>query len=87
MCTEKHVFVPKSLQMGLSLNGSPWSGNSLTLSSKENVLAVAISKEGNADSILYMKGSISIDFLEKDATVDCGSYCWLLRQYFTLFIE
>ena len=30
---------------------------------------------------------ITIDFLEKGATVNSASYCQILRQYFTLFIE
>ena len=34
-----------------------------------------------------MKELITINFLEKDATVNSASYCQLLRQYFTLFIE
>ena len=36
---------------------------------------------------LSMKRPITIDFLEKSATLNSTSYCKLLRQYFTLSIE
>ena len=36
---------------------------------------------------LDMKGPITIDFLEKGATVNSASYCQFLKQYFTLFLE
>ena len=34
-----------------------------------------------------VKVAITIDFFEKGANVKRVSYCLLLRQYFTLFIE
>ena len=33
------------------------------------------------------KGSATIDFIKKCATVKSASACQLLRQYFTLFME
>ena len=60
---------------------SPGSGN--ILSGKEKVLGAVVSK-GDVDSVLDMKGSVTIDFIEKGATVNSDSYCQLLRQYFPL---
>ena len=39
-----------------------------------------VNKEGHADSVLNMKGPITIDFLEKGATVNSVSYCQHPRQ-------
>ena len=45
------------------------------LSGKEKVPGAVVSKEGHNDNLLNTKGPITIDFLEKDATVNSASYC------------
>ena len=54
---------------------------------KEKGPGAVFNKEGHADNFKAMKGPITVDFLEKNATVNRTSYCRLLRQYFTLFVE
>ena len=45
-------------------------------------------KEGHAVTVFEdTKGLINIDLLEKRRIVNNNSYCQLLMQYFTLFIE
>ena len=53
-----------------------------TLSDKEKVLGTAVSIEGHANN-----EPITIDFLEKRATVKSTSYCQFHKQNFTLSIE
>ena len=57
------------------------------LSGKEKVPGTVVSKEGHAESLLIVKGPITIDFLGKGETINTACYCRLLGQYFTLFIE
>ena len=57
------------------------------LSGKEKVLGRAVSKEGHANGFLDRERPITIDFLEKGATINSASYCQILNQHFTLFIE
>ena len=51
------------------------------LSGKEKVPGSAVSKEGDAVSLLGRKGPIAIDFHEKGATVNGTSYCQLRNEY------
>ena len=96
MCTEKHVLEreKKTLQMGSrwiylynlekirqSIKRKHW------LSGKEKDPGAAVNKEGHADSLLRHERYTTIDFFEKDETVNSASYCLLHRQYLSLFID
>ena len=98
MCFAYHhlyVFVQKLFTNGLRMGFPIWAKVKKTvhgvgthwLSCHEKVLRAAVRKEGHADSLVEHKRCITIDFIEKVATVNTASYCQLLRQYFTLFIE
>ena len=50
------------------------------LSSKEKVSGAVVSKEGNADNFLEYEKTHTIEFHEKDATINNASYCELLWQ-------
>ena len=81
-CFSDRIFA-NGLNMGLSLslsgNSCLWSWN--IFSGKENVLGAVVYKEKNhIDSFLgHVKTTISIDFLEKDATVNSTFFCQLRR--------
>ena len=54
---------------------------------KKKILGAAISKKTMLTVLWDMKGPITIDFLEKEATVMSASYFQLLKLYFTIFIK
>ena len=78
---DKHGLATTSLNQKDSL----WNGNTLTLVKK--VLSPAVSKEGNADSLLGYEWIYHYWFSWNVEIVNSASYCWFLWQYFTLFIE
>ena len=58
------------------------------LSGQENVPGTAVSKEGHADTQLGNKMNDQSWFpWPKSVTLNSATYCQLLKQYFTLFIE
>ena len=83
MCMENHFFIEKCLQMSLTwichykLESKRQFMRLIRhwLSGKEKVLGTAVSKGWN------IIGPITIDFLEKGATVNSAPYSQLLRQY------
>ena len=97
MCDEKNVLVKNMfanrLQMGfaatsMNLKDSPWSRITRTLPLNKKILDTSISKEGHADCLFgYKKDFIAVDFLEKIQLLTMLSYCKLLWQKFTSFIE
>ena len=50
------------------------------LSNKEKAQDAVVNKESNADRLLGHKRPITVDFLEKGATVNSASYCQLLGE-------
>ena len=83
MRMEKHVYLKKNiymngLNMGLSqrakLEKTVHNVETHRLSDKEKFTNSAVSKEGHADSVLWHKRPITIDFLEKCATVNSALY-------------
>ena len=87
----KNVLVQKMftnwLKMGLSLwtcvKKAVHGVETHWLFGKEKVLATVVSKDGHADT----REVITINFLEEVAIVNNASYCQILQQYFTFFIE
>ena len=55
-------------------------GKTQWLSSKEILLSTAVNKEGHADSLLGPEGSITIDFLKNNVTLNNTAYYQLLCQ-------
>ena len=96
MFTEKYVLVKEMLtnRLNTGLQLRVWVEKSIHevethwLSGKEKVLGEAVSTEDHAISISWdMKGPITIEFLEKGATVKSAFSCQLLRQNYCYLLN
>ena len=95
ICIETHILVKKIFtnRLNLNLTLQAWikktvhGGETHWISSKEKVLDAVINKEGHTDNVLGYKRLITVDFFEKDTTVNSVSYCQLLRQNFPYLLN
>ena len=78
---DKHIFVQKNVykwtKLVFAMKSLSGKYSPCSLSGKEKIPGSGVGKESHVDSIL---GTITINSLEKETTVNSDSYCHLLWQ-------